>query len=355
MHHRATIDLAQLSAYATPRGLPKTGKLVFFAHARDAPYEGKVIHVPDGLPPTLPPENLPHIFYEGQFSFGRNEYTEADAPTEHLHWAVDFMELPMDTGRYDDLAGQAMAARFPDASGMQLSVSAFAETCPEMTRPILWETAQRYVRKTVLAETHLAKTMELAQWNIDKAKDGAVEKQAYLQQNTHALRKFIDEISAWAKPHDRWDPMTDDDRGKLDAFRARVTPGKAALGLWLYYPHAAVLENIADIRGACDATFRTIARGPEPQFRLLPKRVQEQLDQTHRLPGPHEWHQMFGLGVNLQVAGEEHQYDHLLLQLHTDHMMNGVWAQPPVVQYWISPAHLKQQAWDKVVVTMESD
>jgi hypothetical protein len=315
-----------------------------------------VIYVADATTPTLPPYNLPHIFYDGIFAYGRHDYTEMDAPTEYLHWKVGFNELPMDNYKGRKSVQSAMQAAFPDISRVNLHTKAFAEICPDVTDPLLWDTAKRYAQKTTLAEMHLEKTMQTAQMLVDRGDDGAAAKLAYLEKNTFALRKFIDRVSTWAKPHDRWDMMSASDRSELASLMAQLmSDDPNALGLHLYYPYDAIGRNMTTISEECDATFRTIARGPQALYQHVPQVVKEAVDRTHRLPGAYYWHQMFGEGVSVQVAGEEHQYDHLLLQLQTDHMMNGVWGGSVVVQYWISPEDLRNHNWDKVVVTMEAD
>ncbi|WP_341365817.1 DUF1963 domain-containing protein [Yoonia sp. BS5-3] len=356
MHHRATIDLAEVSAFAVPPGLPNHGKLAFFAYLHKEPYEGKVLYVPAATTPTLPPENLPHIFYEGAFSFGRKDYTALDAPKEYLHWQVGFMELPMDQSYSEKSARDVLNQAFPDASRINLHTAALADVYPDITQPLFWDSAQRYAKIVTLAETHLEDTIRDAQFRVNRGDQGAAAQLAYLQENTHALRRFIDEVTKWARPHDRWDAMTGSDRLDLSEFMARLTPDNPdALGLHLYFPVRILKSNMTTISPQCDATLRCVARGPEALYQRLPQPVKDRLDQTHRLPGPSQWHQMFGMGVSVQVAGEEHQYDHLLLQLQTDHMMNGEWAGSVVVQYWISPENLRRQAWDQVVVTMEAD
>lgn len=239
---------------------------------------------------------------------------------------------------------------------MNLSTQALAEAYPDITQPLSWDTAQRYAKKTTLAEVHLNKTMQAAQQAAERGVDGAAANLAYLEANTFALRQFIDHVAKWVKPHDRWDVMSGSDQLDLAEFMTQATPDdRKTPGLHLYYPYPIINRNMATISEECDATLRTVARGPEALYQRLPQAVKEALDRTHRVPGAYRWHQMFGEGVSVQVAREEHPYDHLLLQLQTDHMMNGVWADSIVVQYWISPDALRNQDWDKVVVTMEAD
>jgi uncharacterized protein YwqG len=64
---------------------------------------------------------------------------------------------------------------------------------------------------------------------------------------------------------------------------------------------------------------------------------------------------MFGLGFKIGSAASTHTHHHLLLQLHSDQLVNWMWGDRGVVQFWISEEDLLAQNWDAVEMTLESN
>jgi hypothetical protein len=508
MHHWASIDMRDLAEFDTAPGLPDHGKLAFFVNAVTSPFEGKVLFTPDEATQSEPPEDLPIVDHDSKFMFGSADYAKADAPTEYLHWDVEFMQLPPDRSKEEYAAAQQLVAdRFPDTSSFNLhthylakihldrsgtilwdSVRRYAEkilgmqtnfacaieaaktkyesgdsdaieTCDylqmclselltfvekvrewaapndqwatlsaedkdqlakfrkwsleekdiadhrasyavratnqnvksiaddivatfhhlaehrsqfdeilsqdiklilegysEITEPFVWDTARRCAEKVTLADTYLGETLVAASKDAETSKNRATERLAYLQAHTTELRAYIRDFQQWVAPHNNWSPMGDTDRRQLHVFMSRLDRAKGSdFVLAEFYSHEKATIALHSLKDACNATLRTVARGEERLYKLLPQSLKDILDHTHRLPDRFGWHQMFGEGVSRQVAREEHPYDHLLLQLMPDHMMMGVWDGGGVVQFWISPEDLRLQNWDAVTVTVESD
>ncbi len=143
MHHWASIDLKELTAFERPPGLPDSGKLVFFAHAIDEPYEGKVIYVADADASTAPPSDLQSIFDSSRFPITRGDGVEDNAPAEFLHWNVEFLRLPMDDGEEGPSAQKAMADAFPDTAGLALFTRSYAAEYLEADLPPRFRAIQK--------------------------------------------------------------------------------------------------------------------------------------------------------------------------------------------------------------------
>lgn len=71
----------------------------------------------------------------------------------------------------------------------------------------------------------------------------------------------------------------------------------------------------------------------------------------NRAPDLHRWHQMFGIGLEIQITVEEHPHDHLLFEFHPDTAMHPDWTETGVYQFWISDDALVQRDWTKVEMT----
>lgn len=114
MHHWASINLADLRKFMTPPGLPEQGRLVFFVHVIDPPYEGKVLYIADGDNFSQPPTDLPIIDHDSTFIYDLVDYTKDDAPTEHPLWPVEFIDLPMDGSKEGHQKAFQILADFAD-------------------------------------------------------------------------------------------------------------------------------------------------------------------------------------------------------------------------------------------------
>lgn len=74
-----------------------------------------------------------------------------------------------------------------------------------------------------------------------------------------------------------------------------------------------------------------------------------------QLAGPYRWHQMFGVGMEIQTTVEEHESDHLLFQFHPEHAMHPDWSDMGVYQFWISADALAIADWSRVHMTYACD
>lgn len=152
MHHWASINLADLNDFDPPPGMPKSGRLAFFVHVIDPPDEAKVLYVTDGKAFAQPPDVLPIIDHDSKFMFGSADYSESDAPTEHPHWAVEFMALPSDIGKSEHtVVRQELKDCFPDTSNFNLNTQSFAKIYLEKSDLILWDTVMRYADRIPMA------------------------------------------------------------------------------------------------------------------------------------------------------------------------------------------------------------
>jgi hypothetical protein len=100
--------------------------------------------------------------------------------------------------------------------------------------------------------------------------------------------------------------------------------------------------------------LRDLMTGEERAFAALPERIREHINESYLLPADY-WHQMFGVGVNIQGNPEaEYEDNVMLLQLAYDDIMHWRFGDIGAYQFWIPAADLAAGRWKAVRLTFEA-
>jgi uncharacterized protein YwqG len=100
-------------------------------------------------------------------------------------------------------------------------------------------------------------------------------------------------------------------------------------------------------------TLLAMATGDAAAYNAMPADVRELINTRCRLPSQ-GWHQMFGMGVDIQGnASVENEGNVMLLQLMYDDMMAWQFGDMGAFQFWISPADLAAANWSAAHSTFE--
>lgn len=351
LHHVAQIALAALPDHDLPPQLSRRGSLCFFIGTAEGPvYSHGVLHVPPHRQGATPlPADMPPVFAGPDWGSHIVGHTLTDAPRAFPRWPVAFHPLPADR---DDSAA-AMAQGFPDDKGGALDVDSYARAAPELARPWLWDTAQRVVNSLILAEEEMPRTIAEARARVADYGDRYAPELAFLTENETAFRRYVQAAQQWVSGRDPVAPMAPDDIALLESLFAQIkTPQNRLPSFALFYRYSRGHMN--RLRDARNATLMTLARAEPAVYHLLPHVVKADLDARHRLPQPGRWHQMFGQGTQTRAATGDHAYDHLLLELQSDPLLQWMWGDTGVVQFWISTEDLAAGHWDNAAMTIES-
>lgn len=160
-----------------------------------------------------------------------------------------------------------------------------------------------------------------------------------------AFSGFVAECDAFVAHRDPWSQMSAEEGARLAAVLAESSRNRFATFTRFRIP--------ASLGRLEAATLRLFAAADEATYSRLPERLGHFVDERCRLPlGP--CHQMFGVPAAVQYnALEEHEGDHLLLQLAYDGMMFWPFGDNGVYQFWIEPEALARGEWDRVELTFE--
>ena len=385
MHHLARIDLAKLHAFDPPADLPSQGSLAFFIGYENGRPTGRVLHVTDPAPaPSRPPEDMPITYSGDEWAYYNPGHTAATAPRHFPRWPVEFAALPFDDGSTLWQTGEPgpahteMRTLFPETKDVQFSAYHHRETRPELFRPQVWESAQRFagflqnaLDRVENTRRHHHDMVAINERNLAMIAEGTYKGPGDLTRHQALNAEYranldfvlshetdfailVAKVSKWAHGHDRWAPMADKDIETLAKIsqQAQQNYGRPGPGLWLYCQH--VPGRLFDSYGAARLSLRSMAQDAGPGYDAMPAPLRDELDRFHRLPGIARWHQMFGHGSEVQDAVGSHEAYHLLLQLHSDDLMNWMWGDVGVLQFWISPADLAARRWDKVEMTFDA-
>ncbi|WP_019953697.1 DUF1963 domain-containing protein [Yoonia vestfoldensis] len=351
LHHLAQIDLGALPADHLPPEAPRAGSLCFFLGTAKANADRhKVLYVPQGIhSPTPLPRDMSALFEGPDWGYHITGHTIEDAPRAFPRWPVSCHPLPLN---HDDGAA-AMAQAFPDSKGGFLDADSYAKAAPALARAWLWDTAQRVVNSLVLAEEEIPKTIADGRKRVADFGERYAAELAFMIENEAAFRRYVQAARQWVAGRDPFTPMAPDDIALLETLFAQIkTPQNRLPSFALFYRYSRGHMN--RLRDARNATLMTLARGEPAVYDLLPEVVKADLDTCRRMPSPGRWHQMFGLGTEVQSAVSDHAYDHLLLQVQSDPLMQWMWGDMGVIQFWISTDDLAARQWDRVMLTVES-
>lgn len=354
MHHLAQVDLGTIPDPMLPKGMPTTGAMAFFATtSSDGPMRGKVVYLPQiGNTATDPPEDLVPIYDGPDWGYYVKGHARENAPDTFPRWPVEFVLLPMSNQNKDDDAHELMSELLPQQESTNLSPLNYRKTLPDFARPYFWDTAHRFTMSVRLARDDIAQTIALAQKRVQ---DYGARYQAALdslQTDQDAFSQFVDEVSIWAVSHEPWNLMTPADVTQLEAYFAQVRDmGGQTARFKPFYQFTQ--GELLSINEAATATLVAAANESPEVFAKLPFDVRDDIDTKYRIAGQGRWHQMFGRGYEVQTAVSDHTHHHLLMQLHSDQLVNWMWGDQGVVQFWITEDDMLAQNWDAVEVTVE--
>ncbi|PJI91907.1 uncharacterized protein DUF1963 [Yoonia maricola] len=354
MHHMAQIDLGTVPDPLLPKGMPTTGAMAFFmTTASNGPRQGKVIYLPQiGNTATEPPKDLVPIYDGPEWGYYVKGHARENAPDTFPRWPVEFVLLPLTEQNRDDDAQELMAELLPFQATEDLSPKNYHKKVPEFARAYFWDTAHRFTMSIRLARDDIIKTV--AQMDKRVKQHGDVYQPALdiLLHQQDAFSAFVDEVSIWAVSHEPWDRMTPADIAELERHFAQVRDiGGQTAPFKPFYQFTQ--GEMLTLQEAATATLVAAANESPDVYATLPMKVREDIDTKYRIASKGRWHQMFGLGSEIQTAVSDHTHHHLLLQLHSDQLAHWVWGDKGVVQFWITEDDLLAQNWDAVDMTVE--
>jgi hypothetical protein len=155
---------------------------------------------------------------------------------------------------------------------------------------------------------------------------------------------FIAEAKAMCAGRDPWIRINDSDSAR---FRLLFERGRKEFTDLVQFrtPHA--------VHDLLTETLRAMATGDELAYRAMPPDIREYINTQYLLPSQ-GWHQMFGLGVDIQGnASVENEGNVMLLQLMYDDMIDWQFGDMGAFQFWISPADLAAGNWNRARATFE--
>jgi len=265
------------------------------------------------------------------------------------------------------LATQAFIKGRFRPTGYSLSVASVAEHLPRGKEPYLWHSAQalsesihRAVEEAPFSWGHVEKSLS---WSVNNLRElesagAAAEKLKSAQERVNSLAtklanmksavpelaKLAEETAAWATPHSPWSPISDEDLEQIKRIQERLKTEFKDLSHFRAILYSDKLANL---------TLQEMACGGQDVYSLLPAKVREYIRDHHLAPGNGGWHQMLGIGIEVRNAVWENANNVLLLQLYSDDLMNWMWGDVGVLQFWIPPAAVKARDWSKVDITLE--
>lgn len=355
MHHLAQIDLDTVPDPLLPTGMPQKGALAFFMNtATDGPRQGKVIYSPTiGNTATELPGDLVPIYHGPDWGYYVKGHARETAPDTFPRWPVEFVLLPMTNQNRDDDAHELMGDLLPFQAAGELSPQNYRTTLPDFARPWFWDTAYRFTMSVRLARDDIHDTLQKAKKRVQHYGPSYQAAVDTIRRDQDAFSAFVDEVSIWAVSHEPWDRMSPEDAAQLETYFAQVRDNGAEPGRFKPFYQFTQGELIS-VQEAATATLVAAANAPPEVYATLPFEVRDDIDTRYRIANIGRWHQMFGLGFKIGSAASTHTHHHLLLQLHSDQLVNWMWGDRGVVQFWISEDDLLAQNWDAVDMTLES-
>jgi len=355
MHHLAQIDLGTIPDPLLPKGMPNVGALAFFMTTSGKKLDqGKVIYLPlIANSATEPPEDLSPIYDGPDWGYYVKGHARESAPDTFPRWPLEFVLLPLADKTRDNDAHELMAEMLPLQSDIKLSPNNYRQSLPDFARPVFWDTAHRFTNSIRLARDDIDLTVARTEARIEGYGARYQADLDVLLKNDEAFSQFVDEVSIWAVVHEPWDKMAPEDVAQLHTYFGRVRDiGQTKASFKPFYQFTQ--GELLSIDEATTATLLAAANGPPDVYAKLPFEVRDDIDTKYRLAGKERWHQMFGLGTEIKTAVRDHTHHHLLLQLHSDQLVNWMWGDMGVVQFWIAEEDLLKQNWDAVEMTIEA-
>jgi hypothetical protein len=165
-----------------------------------------------------------------------------------------------------------------------------------------------------------------------------------LERSTPEFDSFVREVSDWVRGTDPWQLMPPDAVARLAATFQR---DRAAFRVFAgsYTPYS--LDDLET------ETLITLATADDRAYVTMPEALRDLFNRQYLLPTG-TWHQMFGLGVDIQSnAALDNTGNVMLLQLVYDDMMEWRFGDMGAFQFWIPPDDLAKGNWAAARVTFE--
>lgn len=358
MHFLGQISLADLPPLGPAR--PASGYLSFFANtefdasAIDEDFPSAVLFRETlAAEPAAPPADLMPVYGESYSFYVPGHGDRAATPRLFPRWPVRILNAdaapPVPSAKVPKTAPVARAG-----AGAIADLKGFLESLPKQgeeqvgrlerllakhleTRPKTG-LAARLTRR--LGHANASEIIAFDQKTKDiTAKRDAAER--WLETVQSAARSFRPDLEAFAArlPAEPFAPLPDgwaEDLADLIARLKRIDR---------VYPLTR-LSRIAE-RVAVD-----LATAPEAEFAALPEPWRSAYARETSTCWDGE-HQMFGAGLDVQGAPEEHADDVMLLQLTSDKMLHWMWGDVGVLQFWIAPDDLRAARFERTVMTIE--
>lgn len=353
MHHLAQIDLSTIPDPILPEGMPRIGAMAFFmTTTTDGPRQAKVLHLPQiGNTATEPPQDLQPIYAGPEWGLHVKGHARDGAPNTFPRWPVDVILLPMADQNKDDDARDIVADLLPLQTDTHLSPMNYRDTVSDFARPYFWDTAHRFTNSLRTARDDVPQTIRDTQ---KRAQEFGGHHQASLDILTSqetAFSQFVDEVSIWAVTREPWEKMSMAEAEQLHRYFDRVK-GTAVQNAAFAPFYKNTQGELLSVEEAAQATLLAAANAAPDVYGTLPEKVRDDIDAKYRLASKGRWHQMFGLGSRLSGAPVAHTHHHLLMQFHSDQLVNWMWGSTGVVQLWITDEDLQAQNWDAVEMTI---
>jgi hypothetical protein len=348
----AQIDLAEVGREVARCGAPHPlpdGALAFFIGSGGEEYDSPVVHVPRaGLgEPTAPPPDAPAAFELWGEIFPATYSPEA--PRLFPRWPVDVTsigvdpEVPPDADEADALeaigAAQVAAVdRLFTRRQYFFTAKEAYKLVGETARRFWWHSAHHYAACLRAALRHAPRRIQARRQHLGAARA------AELELNAAEFEYFVREVTDWARGTNPWELMPPE---AVTTLATTFERGRTAFAEFtrFYTPYA--LDDLET------ETLLALATADDRAYATLPEAVRELINTRYLLPTGN-WHQMFGLGVDIQTnAACENEGNVMLLQLVYDDMMHWQFGDMGAFQFWIPPDDLARGNWAAARMTFE--
>lgn len=381
----AQIDLAEIARHAAD--FPSQGSLAFFIGARGS-CNGAVVHVPGpgASRPTDPPSDAAPVRELGSWPFPEDPGpgTEGLFPFWPVHLVpldIDLPELDADEVDLEPMTAAAVAEIHrlypgrsfpsPDAIGKVMGGASlphwwtsaiFLAGCMQNAlhrapktlaarAPWLEKARSEYATLSAAAKPKFGVFGRRAAEpspELEKARlilERVEAQDAAYHRDLPRFASLVDESLAFAAGRRPTDSMPEADWQTLQGLFSR------ARGEFEDFARYALPFDLKDIE---TQSLIYMLTADDAAYRSIPEPVREFVNSQCALPSSGAWHQMFGIGEDIQgCAIWENADKHLLLQLVYDELMHWRFGDVGAFQFWISPEDVKRRNWAAATITFE--
>ena len=381
----AQIDLAEVARYAPD--FPAQGSLAFFLGSLGS-CDGAVVSVPMGSSGrrTEPPSDAHPVREIASWPF----HDDPGPGVEYLfpYWPLQLkpldIEIPcLDQDEFDSepmtrAAVSALDGLFPNRGGLP-SPKEVAALCGDTPVPHWWHSAHTFAACMQNALYHAPEKLRARAPYLERARADFAK---LMQKNKPKFavfgRRAAEPSPEWDKARQNLERLEAQDAAyhrDLPKFAALVEDAVAFAAdrkptdIMLMTDWQSLVGRFERARG----DFEDLARyalpymGDIERMTLLsmltadhassltaPQTVRAYVNSRCLLPSSGSWHQMFGVGVDIQGAAVWDNADkHLLLQLVYDETMHWRFGDVGAFQFWISPQDVKARNWSAACLTFE--